>query len=72
MILYSDTRWNSLLHMLERLVQLKDFIPLVDNSLLTQEDWKKIEKAVEFLKPFEKVRFRASKILLVLLYFQFG
>lgn len=55
------TRWNSIFHMLKRILQLKEAIiatlALVNPSMetLSHEEWEGITEACEVLQPFEEV-----------------
>ena len=60
LILDTKTRWNSMLHMLERAYKLKDciskfLISIEYSDLLTEEEWKQIDKIINVLKPLEIV-----------------
>ncbi|KAL0848776.1 hypothetical protein ABMA28_013207 [Loxostege sticticalis] len=54
------TRWNSMFHMVERLIKIKDAIILYTSQhpnlpQLTPNDWLQLESCANILKPFEEV-----------------
>lgn len=54
-ILYTETRQNSQLHMLERLEQLKSFIKLLESVMLSNAQQNLMKSIIDFLKPFEQI-----------------
>lgn len=55
-----ETRWNSVLYMLERLYEQQQGVETVlyllgkSTLCLTEEEWSQISQAIETLKPFEE------------------